>query len=238
MRDVIIQPIYVIDTNRRSVPYELKAMDTIVKLLESKEKTRAKFLPAKMINIADIPENPEITAAYQVFKEEADMGSQHDWLARLAKEYPGMECCIEKALGEHAPIRQSIQRHGRLIDTGDGYIVDKENCSHELALVLGNLKLPIFEKTEMDMLKDIQRWGYEDVMQEIWFCHNPINGKPCGFCSPCSTKMTSNMAVLLTADARKRYKRMKLIEKTFGGKAASIYKRAARKYGKIKGRLL
>ena len=232
MRNIEIQPIYVEDVGRKSVPYELQAMKDIVALLESKEKTKAVFRPLKIIKITDIPENPEITEAYMLFKKEADMGSQHDWLARLGMQYPGMELCIEKALGDHAPIRQSINRHGKLIDTGDGFIVDKENSSKELNLILGNLKLPIFEKTELDMRKDIQEWGYDDVMSHIWFCHTPINGKPCGLCSPCTTKMTSDMSFLLPPDSQKRNRHMRSIEKRFGKKASSYYKRFARKFAK------
>ncbi|MDO4803445.1 MAG: hypothetical protein Q4A32_01330 [Lachnospiraceae bacterium] len=232
MRDVLIQPVYVEDEGRKSVPYERKAMKEVVKLLESKPATKATFLPVKVVKLTDIPEDPEITKAYMLFKEEADMGSQHDWLARLALQFPGMELCIEKALGEHAPCRQSINRHGKLIDTGDGYILDKENSSKELNLILGNLKLPIFDKTEKDMKRDIRKWGYKDVMSHIWFCHTPIHDKPCGLCSPCTTKMTSDMAFLLPKAARKRNIRMRAIEKRFGKKAASYYKRIVRKFSR------
>ena len=232
MREVIIQPVYVEDAGRKSVPYELQAMKSIVSMLEKKTETQAEFLPVKIIKVEDIPANPEITEAYLLFKKEADMGSQHDWLARLSMQYPGIELCIEKALGDHAPVRQSINRHGKLIDTGDGYIVDKENSSKELNLVIGNIKLPIFDKTEVEMQKDIHTWGYDDVMSHIWFCHRPINGKPCGLCSPCSTKMTSNMASLLPVAAQKRNIRMRSIEKKFGRKASSFYKKVARKLAK------
>lgn len=232
MEGVILQPIYVEDKKRGSVPYELKAMDDIVSLLKKKSETKADFLPIIRIDKDEIPENEEITKAYRLFKEEADMGIQHDWLARLALDHPGMELCIEKALGEHAPIRQSINRHGKLIDTGDGYVVDKENSSKELNLVLGNLRLPIFDKTELDMQRLIKEWGYEDVMSHIWFCHTPINGLPCGLCSPCTTKMTSKMEFLLPEASQKRNIRMRFIEKRFGKKAASLYRHVSRRLAK------
>lgn len=232
MRDVIIQPIYVEDPNRVSRIYELESMKKIVSALQGKEKTKADFLPIKKILLSDIPKNQEITDAYLLFKREADMGSQHDWLARLALQFPMMELCIEKALGDHAPIRQSINRHGVLVDTGDGYIVDKANSSKELNLVLGNLKLPIFEKTELDMLNNIKEWGYEDVMSDIWFCHSPINGKPCGLCNPCTTKMTSKMDFLLSEEAQKRNVWVRRITKLFGNKAAALYRKVVRNVAK------
>lgn len=229
MRDITIQPIYVADPNRNSQKYELKAMDEIVKLLKEKKKTKAKILPIKIINLSDIPEDKEITDAYLLLKKEVDMGSQHDWLARLAKDYPGIEMCIETALGDHAPIRNSISKYGKLIDTKDGFIIDKKNSSKELNLIIGNVKLPIFNKTNLDMIKDIKKWQYEDVLQHIWFCHTPIKGKPCGLCNPCNTKIDSKMEFLLPSLARKRSQRMRKINKIFGHKGKRIYEIYVRK---------
>lgn len=230
MRDIIVQPIYVEDAARKSMNRELQAMNEIVKLLAKKEKTKATILPIKRVKLSDIPKDEEITKAYMLFKEEADMGSQHDWLARLAKEYTGIEMCIEKALGDHAPIRKSILKHGKLIDTGDGVIVDKKNSSKELNLILGNIKLPIFNKTNLDMLDDIKNWGgYEDIINHIWFCHAPINGKPCGLCNPCCTKMDSKMEFLLSPLARKRNLRMRKIDKCFGNFGKRVYIKFVRK---------
>lgn len=223
MRSIKIQPIYVLSPGRKSVPYELKAMETIVEILSKKEKTKAVILPLKIIKRDDIPKNEEVSKAYRIFAKEAHMGDQHDYLARLALQMPMMELCIEKALGEHMPVRKSIQRYGKLIDTGDGLIIDQGQSSKELNLVLGNLKLPIFNKTELEMQSNIKNWGYEDVMEHIWFCHNPINGKPCGFCAPCTTKMTSEMVNLLPEQSRKRFLKKKEIKENYGKFAAKMY---------------
>ncbi len=234
MRDVVIQPMYVIDPGRSSIKYEEKAREKILDMLSKKEKTKAKILPIKKIKLEDIPKNEEIEKAYQLFKEEAEMGSQHEWLARLALQYNGLEICIEKALGEHAPVRNSILNHGKLIKTDDGYIVDKDNSSKELNLILGNLRLPIFDKTNLEMVEDIKKWGYEDVIKNIWFCYTPIDGKPCGVCNPCSTKVDSKMTFLLPDIAVKRNLRMKKIGKVFGHKGKRIYSIFVRKIsGKI-----
>ena len=204
-RDVTIQPIYVKDPERKSMQYELKAMDEILNLLSQKEETKAKILPIKQIELKDIPKNEEITKAYELFKKEVNMGAQHEWLAQ----------------------------HGKLIDTGDGYIVDKENSSKEVNLVIGNLKLPIFEKTEVQMLEDIKKWGYEDVMSHVWFCHTPRKGKPCGLCNPCNTKFDAQMQFMLPAKAIKRIKRSRKIYKLFGSKGENIYKKISYKLSRL-----
>ena len=82
---VTLQPIYVEDKGRGSVAYELKAIEELSSLISQRESVT--ILPLIIVDKDKIPENPEITEAYLLFKKEADMGSQHDWLARqLAEE--------------------------------------------------------------------------------------------------------------------------------------------------------
>ena len=230
---VVIHPLYVEDPGRNSKVYELKAMQEITEILKTKEETKAEILPLKRILLSEIPENNEISKAYNFLKREVDMGSQHDWLARLALSYPMIELCIEKALGEHTPIKNAIERWGKLDYIQGRYILDQSQSSHVLNLVLGNISLPIFDKTELDMVKNIKSWGYEDVMNHIWFCHTPIKGKPCGLCNPCTTKMTSQMEFLLPKSSQKRNIRLRKIEKVFGKRGADIYKILSRKIASI-----
>lgn len=229
MKNIIIQPIYVEDPERNSSKYELHAMKQITELLRKKKQTKAEIMPLKIICLKDIVENPEISKAYKYLKNEVDMGSQHDWLARLALSYPMIELCIEKTLGEHAPVKNAIEKMGKLDYVNGRYVLDQANSARILNLVLGNISLPIFDKTEIDMVKNIKAWGYEDIMSHIWFCHVPINGKPCGLCNPCTTKMTSQMEFLLPKSAQKRNIHMRTIQKRFGRRTAFIYRIIARK---------
>ena len=69
-------------------------------------------------------------------------------------------------------------------------------------------------------------------MSHIWFCHTPINDKPCGLCNPCNTKFDSQMFFMLPPEAIKRCKRMKKIRKLFGNKCANLYKKIVLKISK------
>lgn len=233
-QEVKIEPIYVIDPGRHSTKLELEAMEKIILQVKEKKQTKAIFLPIKKINLSEIPENEEITTAYQTFSSKTGLGSQHDWLARLATLYPGLELCIEKAIGGgHTPVRDAIKSDGALIKTEDGFIIDKEKSTKELQLIFGNFVLPIFDKTEIDMLNQIKEWKYEDVMSNIWFCHRPLAGnKPCGVCNPCCTKADYHMNFLLPDKALLRNKRLKLIKKVLGEKAAFFYKRCIWHFGR------
>ena len=73
------------------------------------------------------------------------------------------------------------------------------------------------------MIKLVKEWNVEEIMKEIWFCHNPIKEKPCGFCRPCEQKMECNMEFLLPEKSQKRYHCMKKVEKNFGTKVKKLY---------------
>ncbi len=206
---VAIQPIYVYGDGRVSEPFERRAMQKILTQLKNKIETKAIFLPIKFIEKSSIPLNQEITDAYNLIKKDTNLGSQHEWLARLAYTEPGMEIGTEASTPKTTRIMATIHKYGKLIKERDGdcYILDPENSSKEIMLILGNFKFPIIDKTELEMKRNIELWGYEDVMENIWFCHTPIYGKPCGLCHPCAVKIKSGMDFLLPKSALKRYGR-------------------------------
>ena len=227
--DVTVQPIYVIDETRVSKDKELAAMRKILKMLREKKKTKAVFLPIKKVRLENIPKNEEISDAYKRIADATDLGVQHDWLARLALKYPDMEICIEKGIGDHTPVRDAIYQDGKLIKVEQGERLDKKRSTKDLNLVFGNFIFPIFQITEQEMVKNIKKWKYEDVMSNIWFCHNPIHDKPCGMCNPCCTKASYGMNFLLPKDAQLRNKRYKKIKSKYGVKMANLYRRIARR---------
>lgn len=125
-KNVVIQPIYVLDSERKSTDNELKAMDKIIQDLNKRDETKAKINAIKIIKKEDIPENKEITDAYKIINARTRLGSQHDWLARLAVEYKGIEIGTEAGTPDTSHIIQAINEFGKLvIEDGIGYM-DKE----------------------------------------------------------------------------------------------------------------
>ena len=218
MRDIEIQPIYVEDVGRKSVPYELQAMKDIVSLLEAKAETNAEFLPLKKNKITDIPADQDISQAYLRIKKQVNIGTQYEYLARLAKTYPGIEIGIEKPNGEYSGCVAAIEKNGCLIRENDISRVDKANSNTDCNLVFGNFTFPIIDINEIEMVERIKKWKCEDVMKHIWFCHKPIESIPCGYCRPCQQKMECGMEWLLPIESQKRYKCYKCISKVFGNK--------------------
>lgn len=197
-----IEPVYVINPGRRSYEIELSRMREIIAMLEEPRRFGCELLPLRIINIEDIPANDEMTAAFNRVKEEAkavlneDLGPQYEWLGRLSLIIPNLELCIEAAEPGRLVSRDMIER---------GSDAAKE--------LWGNFILPIYNKTEQDMLGDIRAWDCDDIMQRIWFCNHPlINGEPCGLCHPCCIKIESGMEFLLPQAAIDRNLEMKRMD--------------------------
>jgi 7-cyano-7-deazaguanine synthase len=217
-QNLIVQPIYCIDSYRKSTGLELNAMKKIIIALNNKDKTKARINDIKVINVEDIPENQNITDAYNEIRSNVKLGSQYEWLARLAQKYPKVEIGVEKPSDEDfSGANEVIKKYGKLKYEDDTWIIDNIGSSDSLIQLFGNFSFPTIERTECEMKDNIVSWGYEDVMKLIWFCHQPLkNGDICGFCRPCQQKMESEMKWLLPNSAQKRYKNRKFLSKVCG----------------------
>ena len=222
--EVEIQPYYMSD-NRKSEPYELKAIEQITQKLKDNEKTKCTFAPLIVIDKKQREKNAEITEAYKRILKKDFIGIQYEWLGCFSLKNPGIELSIHK---DDKAIRV-IKKYGALKKqkdklTGGGYYtIDTEQSSPDISLLFKNFKFPLVDYTKLQMKEFYERNGYEDVMNLTWFCHSPVDGKPCGFCGPCDDAMKEGMAWRLPPEALKRHKHRKinrymyLIKKHLGG---------------------
>ena len=206
--DVSIQPYYVLDNTRKSQKNEIETMEKITKRLEEDRRTKAKFSPIKFVKINEIEKNDEITSVYKKMHKMYHIGSQYDYLARLALKVNNLEIGLEKA--ETSKALNFIKACGGIKETKingvKNFIIDVEKSTYELKLLFSNLNFPIIDKTKLDMKKISEEKGYEEIMNMTWFCHTPIDGKPCGYCNPCVSTIEEGMKYRFTSDALKRYK--------------------------------
>lgn len=222
--DLSILPIYCCDPDRESTPEEKKVMLKILQALSTRPETKAHFYPIQYIDVSAIPENKEITDAHAILAADTGLGRQYEWLARLAHKYPGLEIGTdrrEQALPTGC--RATIMKHGGFTLDDGVPVINRGMASEECKLVLGNFHFPLADITEQEMLENIRAWGYEDIMKLSWFCHAPMNGQPCGMCTPCRHKMENDMAFLLPEKAQQRY---------------HLYKKTGEKLGESKLRTL
>ena len=206
--ELIIQPVYVIDPDRRSTQYELNAMKVIKHLLETKYAVdvKAKIRPVHIIEMKDIPSDERITSYYNDLSETIKIGTQYEWLSRLASMYPFLDIGVEKHIDAFGGCSSVIKNDGGFIDhNGIGQLNVSKSSERTIAL-FGKFRFPIYQYTGTEMLSLVHAWGWDEIIQKTWFCHNPINNLPCGMCRPCQQKMEDRLEFLLPKEAQKRYK--------------------------------
>jgi hypothetical protein len=212
-KEVIIRPYYIKD-NRKSEWHELNAISIIRKELINRESTKCILNPVVVLKVSDIPEDPEITAAYNYFRQISHVGSQYEWLARFAKKKKGVELGIVKRGG----VCNLIKTHGKIKQVkssilGTNYLLDHSVSTREIITLFGNFQFPLMELSKAEMKKEAEYKGFIDIMNKTVFCHRPIDNKPCGECPPCHQAINEGMKYRLSDSALYRYRIKKLKEK-------------------------
>ena len=217
---LIISPIYVSGDNRKSESKEIQVMRDLLPEIRNLNKNNI-INDLKIIDKASIPDIPTITAAYKRICDKVRIGSQYEYLSRLAASYPGIEIGVEAPNGEFSGCNAAIDMLGAIKAYNGVYIIDTEVSSEDLVTLFGNMQFPIIKTTETQMTELIHIWNCEDIMKKIWFCHSPINDLPCGFCRACQQKMECEMEWLLPSKGQKRYKVYKKLTSIFGDRVGT-----------------
>lgn len=196
---VSIQPYYFRD-NRKSVQYELNAIAEITQDILAHPETKCRIMPLIIMNSEEVKPDNKIAAAYRRLRQQTNIGSQYDWLARFAKSVPNLELCIEKAKSSKA--LACITRYGSLKKSTEGelafYVIDKEKSSEDLVIVFGNFRFPTIDITKQEMIFLCEKMKFDRTLHKTWFCFSPIKGKPCGMCNPCMSAIQEGMGFRFT----------------------------------------
>ncbi len=228
--ELTIQPIYVIDPNRKSTQYEFDAMKTISSMLETKyaKDVKAIITPVQIVNMKDIPPDEHITSCYNTLSGRIKIGTQYEWLARLASTYSYVDIGVEKHFDGYGGCTAAIMNDGGFVDKdGIGYL-NIEQSSNVTIAIFGKFRFPILSYTGLEMLSLIHSWGWDEIIKKVWFCHNPINKLPCGMCRPCQQKMEDRLELLLPKGAQKRYMIYSKTKKLTGDRIADKMSRVYR----------
>ncbi len=188
---VVIEPVYVIDTGRRSTLREIEAMGRIKRMIVSRYAGAEKrILPHRFCSIHDIAEDQTIIESWWRIKGRCHIGTQYDWLARLAKqeELYGIELCLQARAHDDEPGRVWSPRKSNTLlrrdDLVGNYRVIDAVMSDRYTL-FQCFRFPLLDITKLEMSDHMLSQGCLDIMMETVFCFAPINGAPCGRCNPC-----------------------------------------------------
>jgi 7-cyano-7-deazaguanine synthase len=72
-------------------------------------------------------------------------------------------------------------------------------------MVFGRLDFGMLDVSKAEAKRVAQESGWTPIMRRTWFCHAPVNGRPCGTCNPCKDAMVEGMRWRMPPSARLRY---------------------------------
>jgi 7-cyano-7-deazaguanine synthase len=215
--DIKIQPIYVIDSERRSNANEIDAMHKIIKQISKNRMFKAEICDIVYYKVEWILENcqdNEISENFKYLREKYKIGAQYEWFSLLCKKlHTKMESSVVHQY--HGKVEDAIREEGILAlienDFLDGrFHVLPKNGIKTVYTVFENIILPVINLSKEDEWNIAKEKGWMDIMELSWFCHSPINGKPCGLCGPCDDAMNTGMEWRMPKEAKNRYKHRKL----------------------------
>lgn len=210
--DIHIQPIYFKDSNRKSQTYELKAMAKIFSAIKNNTMFKAEILPLKFFEVGVVLKecaNEEISAAFRYLREKYNIGTQYEWFALLCTK-ENLQCESAVVHQYHGKVENAIEGEGRLVDIENDFLPNRKRVISKdgnfyASRVFGSLILSVLNLTKQDEYRIASEKGWLDIMKLTWFCHSPINGEPCGLCSPCEDAMNTGMEWRMPPKAQWRY---------------------------------
>ncbi len=95
------------------------------------------------------------------------------------------------------------------IDNGDfiQYVMNKQKCnSEEGREIFGNFAYSFYNAPlKPALVEEYRKLGCEDIMNQTWFCYDPINDEPCGQCWTCLHTFRDGITNRFSEAALERY---------------------------------
>ena len=208
----VVQPYYIIDPNRNSILFEIRAMEAILKSLFLKyPETKALILPTIFKETHRISQNHKITSCYLRIKKIIDIGIQFDWLSRFCaeEEIHDMEICLEKSThdDENQIFNLLIENMDKIETTYEGYFqIKASEKGKDTFTTFGNYRFPLFDLTKQYKYEYSREKGFNEILDKTWFCLMPTKKlNPCGKCHPCRVVYKENLHWRLPLAAKIRY---------------------------------
>ncbi|WP_405290604.1 7-cyano-7-deazaguanine synthase [Methanobrevibacter sp.] len=220
--DIEIQPFYICNPTRQSKKNELNAIHEMTELFKSMDQTKAKFLPLRIIPMEECHDDESMIQAYRNITKTDFIGNQYIYLCGFSRQHQGIELSV------HDNVIDLIQRNGALKriddeDIGVYYVVDQSKTHEDLVTIFKDFSFPLVNCTKKDMRAEYKEYGLSEIMHKTWFCHTPIDDKPCGQCNPCKYTIEEGLYKRFDKRALLRYVKRK-------SRAGLIY-RQPRKFG-------
>jgi len=202
-----VSPHYIVDPGRPGTPHELLAMREIRTHIAQAYPDRAELIqPTRATLLDSIPPNEMVSAKLTRLRCRGHLGEQYDWLARyvVAAGIVDLELCIHADDKAEAFLRDHVEH---VTDENNESYWQLKPCDPEDDLALfTRFRMPILSLTKRDMRARADAAGFQPIMGLTWFCHTPIDGKPCGTCNPCRYTIDEGLSERLPGRALLRHR--------------------------------
>jgi hypothetical protein len=193
-----VQPIYVIDTGRNSIRHELRSMEAIRAGVLERLPDPSCLAPTLIYLATDFPPTPENVELAACIRRRVPFGTQYTWLTGPAEAlgWSGVELCGEAGTTpwEHE------------IFAGPGVLNDTPESR-----LFKYWAFPLVETTKEQMRDIAREHGFLDLLIQRWSCFDPLLGRACGRCHPCSIALHDGMdfAPSAAVSARRTARRLR-----------------------------
>ncbi|QPD03644.1 MAG: hypothetical protein Nkreftii_001418 [Candidatus Nitrospira kreftii] len=196
-----IEPHYIVDTARQSSLRELQAISEIIDSLRISHKAAYERISNLRITLkSEIADDIAITNAWARLKLRSPLGSQYDWLARYAES----QNMVDLELSVHVDDKAHFFLRGKVEHVQDGSYRLRRGITGD-ENIFARFRFPILEYSKAKMRETARKHGFIDLLEKSWFCHRPINGVPCGMCSPCIYTIKEGMRYRFPRESVLRY---------------------------------
>lgn len=185
----IVQPHYIIDS-RVSLKEELRAMETILRLLRKSKNTRATILDPIFVPKESIAKDTKIFDSWvMLFPGKGTKSMQYYSLAKYAA-HNNLFLEVGFQFSPNGTIVKAIDE-SFLIDHPDKdydvLIIDPSRSDQDTLNMFGHFYFPksLYHKEKKDEITELNALGYKAVVKHTWSCLTPVWGFPCGHCLPC-----------------------------------------------------
>lgn len=194
-----VQPIYLIDFGRASMVRELRTISALRAMtLDRFPQARERLLATAIFLKDDFPIDADIGSAFAALRSQSHVGTQYQWLAQFARVMGAPDGSIELCMPRH-PEPSDLQN---LIFEDPAASVPRLKAG-PARCIFRAFSFPTITMLKSDMNAVARREGFTELMAATWFCHKPIDGKPCGACAPCVIARVERPEVMFASPPRR-----------------------------------
>jgi hypothetical protein len=207
-----VEPHYIIDTGRPSSLHELRAISRVRDSLRtSNMQAYDRISNLQVTSGNEIPEDMEITNSWQRLRCRMDLARQYDWLARYAKSknLTDLELCAVRDGHLYYFLKENVEQ-----TSSGNYWLKRDVAVGEGGEVFARFEFPLLQYTKAQMKDIAKKHGFLEILEKSWFCHEPINGMPCGMCNPCVVTVEEGMRYRFTRTALFRHHLVQFVRRS------------------------